>query len=59
MQDLTPAQAGAILKLAHDLKANPENYGHALSGKQLVMFFEKPSLRTRVSFTVGIPASTC
>ena len=54
MQDLTPAQAAAILKLAHEVKANPDHYRDALSGKQMVMFFEKPSLRTRVTFEVGI-----
>jgi ornithine carbamoyltransferase len=54
MQDLSPAQAAAVLKLAHDVKANPENYRDALSGKQMVMFFEKPSLRTRLTFEAGM-----
>jgi ornithine carbamoyltransferase len=54
MQDLTPHQAAAILKLAHKVKANPERYSSALSGKQMVMFFEKPSLRTRLTFEAGM-----
>jgi ornithine carbamoyltransferase len=54
MQDLTPAQAAAILKLAHEVKANPDHYRDALSGKQMVMFFEKPSLRTRLTFEAGM-----
>jgi ornithine carbamoyltransferase len=29
-------------------------FRHALDGKAIVMLFEKPSLRTRVSFEVGI-----
>ncbi|HEY0795327.1 MAG TPA: ornithine carbamoyltransferase [Acidisarcina sp.] len=54
MNDLNPAQAAAVLKLAHDVRANPENYRHALTGKQMVMFFEKPSLRTRLTFEVAM-----
>ena len=46
------------LKLLFDLservKARPGNYAHALRGKQLAMIFEKPSLRTRTTFEVGI-----
>src|SRR5271169_1713329 len=52
--DLSPAEVSAILELGHDVKANPENYRHALDAKQLVMFFEKASLRTRISFETAI-----
>ncbi|HEY0759821.1 MAG TPA: ornithine carbamoyltransferase [Acidisarcina sp.] len=54
MQDLSPAQAAAILKLAHELKAAPERYRTALASKQMAMFFEKPSLRTRITFEAGM-----
>ena len=43
-----------LLDLAGLVKAYPESYSAALKGKTLAMIFEKPSLRTRVSFDVGI-----
>jgi ornithine carbamoyltransferase len=48
----------ALLKQAHVLKADlrkgNELYGELAAGKILVMIFEKPSTRTRVSFDVAI-----
>ena len=44
----------AILELAHDVKRNPREYRHALDAKQMVMLFEKASLRTRLTFEAGI-----
>lgn len=44
----------AILKLAHDMKKNPSDYRTALEHKNLVMIFEKPSFRTRLSFTLAM-----
>lgn len=35
-------------------KKNPKKYSQALAGKSIAMLFEKPSLRTHVSFDVGI-----
>jgi len=43
-----------IFDLAGRVKASPAAYAHALAGKQLAMIFEKPSLRTRVTFEVGM-----
>ncbi len=43
-----------ILDLAVSLKKNPATYAAALKDKTLLMIFEKPSLRTRVSFEVGM-----
>lgn len=43
-----------LLDLAGLVKAYPESYSTALKGKTLALIFEKPSLRTRVSFDVGI-----
>jgi len=43
-----------ILELAGEVKANPDHYIHALDGKTLFMYFEKPSLRTRVTFEAGM-----
>ncbi len=52
--DLSSAEVRAILKLAHDVKRNPREYRHALDAKQMVLMFEKASLRTRLSFEAGI-----
>jgi ornithine carbamoyltransferase len=52
--DLSTGEIAALLKLAHAVKARPRDYRHALDAKQLVMFFEKASLRTRLSFEAGI-----
>jgi ornithine carbamoyltransferase len=47
-------ELNGILDLALAVKANPKKYVRKLEGKALAMIFEKPSLRTRVSFDVGI-----
>lgn len=47
-------EAEALLALALDVKRHPEKYSDVLSGKSIAGLFEKPSLRTRVSFDVGI-----
>jgi ornithine carbamoyltransferase len=48
------AQVRELYHLASDIKARPERYRGALSGRFLALIFEKPSLRTRVTFEVGI-----
>ena len=53
-QDLTSNDVRMIFDLAARVKASPASYAHALAGKQLAMIFEKPSLRTRVTFEVGM-----
>ena len=54
INDLSSAEVRAILKLGHDVKRNPRDYRHALDAKQMVLMFEKASLRTRLSFEAGI-----
>jgi ornithine carbamoyltransferase len=54
IRDFTPAQIKELLHLALQIKAKPADYAKALQGKTLAMIFEKPSLRTRVTFDVGI-----
>jgi ornithine carbamoyltransferase len=54
LHDLTPAEIDFLLNMALHLKADPARYKHALEGKALAMLFEKPSLRTRVTFDLGI-----
>ncbi len=43
-----------VLALGEDAKKNPGNYLNAMRRKTLMMIFEKPSLRTRVSFETGM-----
>lgn len=52
--DLTTTELAAILALSHDVKRNPSNYRWALDARQMVMFFEKASLRTRLTFETAI-----
>jgi ornithine carbamoyltransferase len=52
--DFTPEEITAVLDLASAMKAHPADFRGVLAGKQLVMFFEKPSLRTRITFESGI-----
>lgn len=54
IRDLSREELLGTLKLATEMKAHPQNYSTALKGKTLAMIFEKPSLRTRVTFDVGI-----
>ncbi|HWZ96207.1 MAG TPA: ornithine carbamoyltransferase [Candidatus Dormibacteraeota bacterium] len=50
----SPAHTRELLAITTDIKANPANYADTLRGKFLALIFEKPSLRTRVTFEVGI-----
>ena len=54
IRDFSPQQIRHFLHVACQVKANPKAYAKALKGKTLAMVFEKPSLRTRVTFDVGI-----
>ncbi|MDE1156337.1 MAG: ornithine carbamoyltransferase [Acidobacteriaceae bacterium] len=52
--DLSAEELAAILELAHAVKEQPEDFRHALDAKQMVMFFEKASLRTRLTFEAAM-----
>ncbi len=54
--DLGPQGVRAALELAALVKDRPADFRRALSGKQIVLIFEKPSLRTRLTFEAGIAA---
>ncbi|MGH9861924.1 MAG: ornithine carbamoyltransferase [Candidatus Acidiferrales bacterium] len=54
IEDLSPAEMSGLFELAALVKARPVEFRSTLSGKQLVLIFEKPSLRTRLTFEVGI-----
>jgi ornithine carbamoyltransferase len=50
----SPAQTRDLLQLAAEVKAQPARFASELRGKFIALIFEKPSLRTRVTFEVGI-----
>jgi ornithine carbamoyltransferase len=43
-----------LIKLAFEIKKNPDKFNHAIDGKTILMWFEKPSLRTRLSFEIAM-----
>ena len=54
INDLTAGEIKEIFALAIKIKGNPKKYSTKLKDKTLAMIFEKPSLRTRVSFEAGM-----
>ena len=50
----SPSHARDLLQLSAEIKARPGRYASSLTGKFIALIFEKPSLRTRVTFDVGI-----
>ena len=52
--DLSTDEVAAVLALGHRVKAHPEAFRYALDAKQMVMFFEKASLRTRLTFEAAM-----
>ncbi len=53
-RDLGPQGVEAVLHLAELMKSRPSVFQRSLAGRQMVMFFEKPSLRTRLTFEAGM-----
>jgi ornithine carbamoyltransferase len=54
IEDFLPDELALALGLAAAMKLRPSAYRDMLGGKQIVLFFEKPSLRTRLTFETGI-----
>ena len=54
VQDFSPDETTSLFELAHVIKGRPADFRGALAGKQLVLFFEKASLRTRLTFEAGM-----
>ncbi len=54
LKEWSPEKIRAVLDLALDVKIHPEEYASVMNAKTLLMIFEKPSLRTRLSFEAGM-----
>jgi ornithine carbamoyltransferase len=54
MKDLSPDELALVLDTAASMKRNPQEYRGKFAGRTLAMIFQKPSLRTRVSFEAGM-----
>ena len=52
--DLTTEQLNGVLDLAQQMKQSPRRYAAALDGRYISLLFEKPSLRTRMTFELAI-----
>jgi ornithine carbamoyltransferase len=53
INDLTSQEVQNIITTAAALKANSRDYSQSMSGRSVALIFEKPSLRTRVTFDLG------
>lgn len=54
ISDFTKAEIEKIIDKSLEIKKNPQIFTSTLEGETLLMIFEKPSLRTRISFEVGM-----
>ncbi|MBV8842773.1 MAG: ornithine carbamoyltransferase [Bryobacterales bacterium] len=52
--DLSTQVLSRVLDLSAQIKRTPLRYAHALAGRYLSLLFEKPSLRTRLTFELAI-----
>lgn len=52
--DLTYDELLALLDLSAQVKRNPTRFARALSGRYVTLLFEKPSLRTRITFELAV-----
>lgn len=52
--DLSDEELESLLDLASSVKSSPGMYADALRGRYLSLLFEKPSLRTRLTFELAI-----
>src|ERR1035437_8823050 len=52
--DLTNDEVAYLLDLASHVKRAPKDYAQASAGKSIGMLFEKPSLRTKLTFQLAI-----
>ena len=52
--DISTQEFGYLLDLCQKVKKTPTRYADALGGRYLSLLFEKPSLRTRLTFELAI-----
>jgi len=52
--DLTNDELYYLLDLAAAVKKSPRDYGQSMAGKSIAMLFEKPSLRTKLTFDLAM-----
>jgi ornithine carbamoyltransferase len=52
--DLTDDELLYLLNLAAEVKTSPADYAQALAGKNVALLFEKPSLRTKLTFDLAM-----
>jgi ornithine carbamoyltransferase len=52
--DLTNDELHYLLDLATAVKQEPREYGQSIAGKSIAMLFEKPSLRTKLTFELAM-----
>ena len=54
LKETQGADLELLFKLADKMKKNPGQFLGKLKGKSMALLFQKPSVRTRVSFQVGM-----
>jgi len=52
--DLSPVGLDRALSLSSDAKSDPHRWRHTLQGESVVLYFSKPSTRTRISFETAV-----
>ncbi|MBX3280597.1 MAG: ornithine carbamoyltransferase [Acidobacteria bacterium] len=53
LNDLTPREVEKIFETTAAIKTSPLDFREALAGRSVALIFEKPSLRTRITFDLG------
>ncbi|MFX0179549.1 MAG: ornithine carbamoyltransferase [Candidatus Hodarchaeota archaeon] len=54
ISDFSKEECEKVINKAIEIKKNPETFNTSLKDETLLMLFEKPSLRTRISFETGM-----
>jgi len=54
VSDFSKAECEKVINKSIEVKKNPKKFSSTLEGETLLMLFEKPSLRTRISFETGM-----
>jgi ornithine carbamoyltransferase len=52
--DLSVEELNSLLELTAQIKRNPTRFARVLNGRYVALLFEKPSLRTRVTFELAL-----